>query len=79
LPVEADTHDPFVTALRRIEFESGRLLQAQILLLKSPNLTPFREAVSATLEERHAEIRKLWAEALEGVGVSVREGNNDKS
>lgn len=70
LPVEANAHDPFVMALRRIEFESGRLLQAQILLLKGPELVPFRDAVSSALERRHAEIRKLWTEALEGVGIT---------
>ena len=78
LPVEANAHDPFVMALRRIEFESSRLLQAQIILLKGPDLAPFRDAVSATLEQRHADVRKLWTEALEGVGVSLREGNDDK-
>jgi hypothetical protein len=70
LPVEANAHDPFVMALRRIEFESGRLLQAQILLLKGPELVPFRDAVSSALERRHAEIRKLWTEALDGVGIT---------
>jgi hypothetical protein len=69
LPVEVDANDPFAMALRRIEFESGRLLQAQILVLKGPNLVPFRNAVSAALERRHVEVRKLWAEALEGVGI----------
>jgi hypothetical protein len=71
LPVEVDANDPFVTALRRIEFESGRLLQAQIVFLKSPELVPFRNAVSSALERRHAEIARLWAEALEGVGIST--------
>jgi hypothetical protein len=71
LPVEADANDPFVTALRRIEFENGRLLQAQFLFLKSPELTPFRNAVSSSLERRHTEIGKLWAEALEGVGITI--------
>jgi hypothetical protein len=71
LPVEVDANDPFVTALRRIEFESGRLLQAQIVFLKGPELVPFRNAVSPALEKRHAEIAKLWAEALEGVGIST--------
>ena len=70
LPVEANAHDPFVMALHRIEFENGRLLQAQILLLKGPELIPFCNAVSSALESRHAEIRKLWAEALEGVGIT---------
>jgi hypothetical protein len=71
LPVEASANDPFVTALRRIEFESGRLLQAQILFLKGPELVPFRNAVSSALERRHSEVGKLWAEALEGVGVII--------
>jgi hypothetical protein len=44
-------------------------LQAQIMLLKGPNLMPFREAVSSALERRHAQVRKLWTEALEGVGI----------
>lgn len=78
LPVEADARDPFVMALRRIEFESSRLLQAQIMLLKGPDLAPFRDAVSAALERRHADVRKLWTEALEGVGISFQEGNDDK-
>jgi hypothetical protein len=60
-------------ALRRIEFESGRLLQAQILFLKGPDLLPFRDAVNATLERRHAEVRRLWHETLAGVGVGLRE------
>lgn len=71
LPVEANANDPFVTALRRIEFESSRLLQAQSLFLKGRELVPFRNAVSAALERRHAEIGKLWADALEGVGITT--------
>jgi len=71
LPVEANADDPFVMALRRIEFENGRLLQAQILFLKGPELVPFRDAVSAALERRHAEIGKLWVEALEGVDITI--------
>ena len=70
--MEANANDPFVMALRRIEIENGRLLQAQILFLKGPELVPFRDAVSAALERRHAEIGKLWAEALEGVGIIIR-------
>jgi len=73
LPVEANANDPFAMALRRIEFESGRVLQAQILFLKGPDLLPFRDAVSAALERRHVELRKLWAEALEGVGITDRD------
>jgi len=46
-------------------------MQAQILFLKGPKLAPFRNAVSAALQKRHAEIGKLWAEALEGVGIAM--------
>jgi len=73
LPVEANASDPFVMALRRIEFESGRLLQAQIMFLKGPDLVPFRAAVSATLESRHIDLRKLWSGTLESVGIAVDE------
>lgn len=73
LPTEAKADDAFVVALRRIEFESSRLLQAQILFLKGPDLLPFRDAVSAALERRHAEVRRLWYETLDGIGVNLRE------
>jgi len=73
LPTDANQNDPFVMALRRIEFESSRLLQAQILFLKGPDLIPFRDAVSAALERRHADVRRLWNETLESIGVVQRE------
>ena len=69
LPVEVSAEDPFVVALRRIEFESSRLIQAQIYFLKSDDLKPFREAVSSAVEARHRQVRKLWAELLEGIGI----------
>ena len=69
LPLEVQAHDPFTMALRRIESESGRLMQAQILLLKSAELQPFRDAVNSAVEKRHQEVRKLWDEMLEGIGV----------
>jgi len=78
LPVDANTNDPFVMTLRRIEFESSRLLQAQILFLKGESLVPFRDTVNSALERRRTEVRKLWSEALEGVGISAREGNDEK-
>lgn len=71
LPTEANSNDPFVMALRRIEFENGRLLQAQTVFLKSPELVSFRSAVNSALERRHTEIGKLWAQALEGVGINL--------
>lgn len=78
LPAQANPNDPFVMALRRIEFESGHLLQAQILSLKGPNLVPFRDAVSSALERRHTEVRKLWRDMLQSVGVAVRDSNDEK-
>ena len=72
LPLEANPNDPFVMALRRIEFESGRLLQAQILFLKGPDQLPFRDTVSTVLESRHTELRKLWHDTLTSLGI-VRE------
>jgi hypothetical protein len=69
LPTEAKADDPFVMALRRIEFESSRLLQAQILYLKGPDLVPFRDSVSAALERRHGEVRRLWREVLDSIGI----------
>jgi hypothetical protein len=69
LPVEASAEDPFVVTLRRIEFESSRLIQAQIHFLKSDELKLEREAVSAAVEGRHRQVRKLWAELLHGIGI----------
>ncbi len=77
LPLEANANDAFMMALRRIEFESGRLLQAQIVFLKGETLVPFRDAVSAALERRHAEVRRLWREMLQSVSISA-DGENDK-
>lgn len=75
LPVEANPEDPFAMALRRIELESGRLLQAQILSLKGPNLVPFRAAVDSALERRHREVRKLWHDMLRSVGITIDVSN----
>lgn len=69
LPVETPADDPFVTALRRIEFESSRLIQAQIQFLKSDDLKPVRDAVSAAVGVRHRQVRKLWDEMLEGFDI----------
>ncbi|QQO12438.1 hypothetical protein JJB99_23525 [Bradyrhizobium diazoefficiens] len=78
LPVEANPNDPFVMALRRIEFESGRLLQAQILSLKGPDFLPFRDVVTSALERRHTEVRKLWRDMLQSVGIGARDSNDEK-
>jgi hypothetical protein len=69
LPAEASTTDAFVIALRRIEFESSRLIQAQIHFLKSDELRAMRDAVTAAVEARHRQVRTLWEEMLEGIGI----------
>jgi len=65
LPREADPQDPFAVALGVLEFESGRLIQGQIAVLKSPALAARREAAMAAVEARLAQVRQLWAEAVE--------------
>lgn len=70
LPDKVLAEDPFVMALRRIEFESGRIMQAQIIFLKGRDLLPYRDAVSAAVESRHRQVRKLWTEMLVGIGVT---------
>jgi len=50
----------------------------QMLLPKGADLAPFRNAVSATLERRHAEIGKLWDDALAGVGITPSPRNDRK-
>jgi hypothetical protein len=60
-------------ALRRIEFESGRMLQAQIIFLKGQDLLPYRDAVSAAVESRHLQVRKLWTEMLASIGVERKD------
>lgn len=69
LPDDAPMTDPFVVALRRIEFESSRIVQAQLRFLKSPDLAPAREAISVAVDRRHQQIREFWRELLAGIGV----------
>lgn len=69
LPDKALEEDPFVMALRRIEFESARMIQAQILFLKGQDLVPYRDAVNAAVDERHRQVRELWDTMLRGIGV----------
>jgi len=71
LPEGVAPTDPFVLAMRRIEFESGRLLQAQILFLKGPQLVDVRDEVSAAVERRHAQVRELWTSMLGGLNVGT--------
>jgi hypothetical protein len=76
LPDAAPLPDPFAQALRKIEFESNRLIQAQILFLKSADLLPFHSAVNTAVESRHAQVRKLLDDMLSG--ISVERGSTDR-
>lgn len=69
LPEDFPDDDPFALAMRRVEFESGRLMQAQILFLKGPQLIPVRDSVAAAVEWRHAQIRELWNDWLHSMDV----------
>jgi hypothetical protein len=69
LPVEANAQDPFVLALRRIEFESSRLIQAQILFLKGSEFVPIRDCVNTAVERRHQQVRDLWEAMLRSIRV----------
>jgi hypothetical protein len=79
LPVEAPAQDPFALSLRKIEFESGRVMQGQILFLKSSELLPLRDAVNAAVESRHLQVRRLWDEMLAGIGMERREAQGTTS
>jgi hypothetical protein len=71
LPEGVAAFDPFVLAMRRIEFESGRLLQAQILFLKGPQLIDVRNEVADAVEQRHDQVRELWTSMLKGLNVGA--------
>jgi hypothetical protein len=45
------------------------MMQPQIMFLKSASLLPLRNAVSAAVEGRHLQVRKLWQEMLAAIGV----------
>jgi hypothetical protein len=70
LPEHAAKLDPFAMALQRIEFESGRLMQAQIVFLKSPQLLAVRDVVTLAVERRHAQVRQLWTALLQSIGIA---------
>jgi hypothetical protein len=72
LPEGVAPMDPFVLAMRRIEFESGRLLQAQILFLKGPQLAPLRKEVAAAVEHRHGQVHELWSAMLASLDVGTQ-------
>jgi hypothetical protein len=69
LPQDIPAMDPFAAALRRIETEGGRIVQAQLRFLKSPELAPMRDAISEAVERRHHQLRRLWAELLSSMDI----------
>lgn len=71
LPEAATVLAPFALALNRIELDSGRLIQGQIMFLKSPELSGVRDTVEAALERRHRQLRALWDEMLRGLDVEI--------
>jgi hypothetical protein len=74
---EFQQHDnAFAMAMRRIEFESGRLMLAQILFLKGPQLAPVRHAVAAAVERRHAQVREVWNAMLTGMDIDTSGKHN---
>ena len=74
---EFEPHDnAFALAMKRVEFESGRLMQAQIVFLKSQELVPVRGAVSAAVERRHAQVRELWDTMLRGLEIETSGRHN---
>jgi hypothetical protein len=65
IPDDADEMDPFIAALRRIEQESGRMIQAQIRLLKdgaSPLLLGEREQI---IQDRQVSVDEAFRAFLE--------------
>jgi len=70
LPENINPLDPFALALHRTEFDSGRVLQAQVMFLKSNELMSVRDQVSAAVERRHSEVRSLWIAMLHGIGIT---------
>src|SRR4051794_20823685 len=74
LPEQVHPQDPFALALRKIELESGRVMQAQILFLKSTGLLPLREQVTSVVESRHRLVRKLWRGGLAWFGGGTLKG-----
>jgi hypothetical protein len=71
LPETVDAMDPFVQAMRHIEFESGRLMQAQIIYLKSAQFNAVRDEVAAAVERRHDQVRKMLASMLSELDVET--------
>ena len=65
IPADADASDPFLLALKRIEQENGRMLQAQIRLLKDSRAElPLAER-ERIVEQEQAVVDAAFANLLE--------------
>jgi len=71
LPEDAREIDPFAMAMRRLELESGRLMQGQTLFLKGARFHGARAAVNAAVERRHVQVRALWDVMLRSIEVDI--------
>jgi hypothetical protein len=71
LPEAIDAMDPFAQAMRHIEFESGRLMQAQIIFLKGPQFHHVRDDVAAAVDRRHEQVREHLTSMLLGLEVET--------
>jgi hypothetical protein len=71
LPQHMAESDPFAAALKRIELDGSRVVQAQIRFLKSAELMPARDAISTAVDRRHRQLRLLWTELLSSMGVTL--------
>lgn len=71
LPEDARDMDPFAIAMRRMELESGRLMQGQMIFLKGAQFHSVRRLVNAAVEHRHAQVRELWDAMLRGIDVDI--------
>jgi hypothetical protein len=71
LPEDARDLDPFTLAMHRMELESGRLMQGQMLFLKGKKFHSVRALVNAAVEWRHAQVRGLFDAMLRSIDVDI--------
>ena len=65
IPVKADELDPFVVAIRRIEQENGRMIQAQIRLLKEMPVSMSLDERERVVEEEQAIVDEAFTRFLD--------------
>ena len=67
IPAKVDELDPFVVALRRIEQENGRMIQAQIRLLKDAASTLDQAERERIVADQQAVVDDVFARFLAGL------------